>query len=73
MFIDPPYVARDAKRLLGELSGADLLAAARSIVVEHDRRNVPPESVGCLFLTDRRHYGDTELSFYRCLRASPEP
>jgi hypothetical protein len=21
--------------------------------------------VGCLFLTDRRQYGDTELSFYR--------
>jgi len=35
-------------------------------VLEHDRRNRPPESAGNLFLTDRRQYGDTELSFFRC-------
>jgi hypothetical protein len=37
------------------------------VVVEHDRRHRPAERVGCLFLTDRRQYGDTELSFYRSL------
>jgi hypothetical protein len=35
------------------------------VIVEHDRRHRPPGSVGGLFLTDRRSYGETELSFYR--------
>jgi 16S rRNA (guanine966-N2)-methyltransferase len=64
VFMDPPYV-RETEGVLGELAGADLLSACAVIIVEHDRRHQPPESVGCLFLTDRRQYGDTELSFYR--------
>jgi 16S rRNA (guanine(966)-N(2))-methyltransferase RsmD len=65
VFLDPPY-ARETEGVLGELSGADLLTSCAVVIVEHDRRNRPPESVGCLFLTDRRQYGDTELSFFRC-------
>ena len=52
--------------VLAELSGSDLLTPCAVIVLEHDRRNRPPDSVGNLFLTDRRQYGDTELSFFRC-------
>jgi 16S rRNA (guanine966-N2)-methyltransferase len=65
VFIDPPYV-KETEGVLAELSGSGLLASCAVIVLEHDRRNRPPESVGHLFLTDRRQYGDTELSFYRC-------
>jgi 16S rRNA (guanine966-N2)-methyltransferase len=65
VFLDPPYV-RETEGVLGELSGADLLTSCAVVIVEHDRRNPPPDSVGCLFLTDRRQYGDTELSFFRC-------
>src|SRR6266511_1196798 len=65
VFLDPPY-ARETEGVLAELSGADLLTACAVVIVEHDRRHRPPESVGGLFLTDRREYGDTELSFYRC-------
>ena len=65
VFLDPPY-AKETEGVLAELSGADLLTSCAVVIVEHDRRNQPPESVGCLFLTDRRQYGDTELSFYRC-------
>jgi 16S rRNA (guanine(966)-N(2))-methyltransferase RsmD len=65
VFLDPPYV-RETEGLLGELCGSDLLSACAVVVVEHDRRHRPAERVGCLFLTDRREYGDTELSFYRC-------
>jgi 16S rRNA (guanine966-N2)-methyltransferase len=65
IFLDPPYV-KETAGVLAELSGSDLLATCAVVVLEHDRRNRPPESVGCLFLTDRRSYGDTELSFYRC-------
>jgi 16S rRNA (guanine966-N2)-methyltransferase len=65
VFMDPPYV-KETEGVLAELSGSGLLAACSVVVLEHDRRNRPPESVGHLFLTDRRSYGDTELSFYRC-------
>lgn len=64
VFLDPPYV-KDIASVLAELSGA-LLTPCAVVIVEHDRRHPPPDSVGCLFLTDRREYGDTELSFYRC-------
>ena len=64
MFLDPPYV-RETEGLLGELCGLDVLSNCAVVVVEHDRRHRPAERVGCLFLTDRRQYGDTELSFYR--------
>lgn len=65
VFLDPPY-AKETEGLLAELSGADILSECAVVVVEHDRRHRPPASVGELFLTDRREYGDTELSFYRC-------
>ena len=65
VFLDPPYV-RETEGLLGELCGLDVLSACAVVVVEHDKRHRPAERVGCLFLTDRRQYGDTELSFYRC-------
>jgi 16S rRNA (guanine966-N2)-methyltransferase len=65
VFLDPPYV-KETEGVLAELSGSDLLTSCAVVVLEHDRRNRPPESVGDLFLTDRRQYGDTELSFFRC-------
>ena len=63
VFLDPPYV-RETEGLLGELCGMGVLSACAVVVVEHDRRHRPADRVGCLFLTDRRQYGDTELSFY---------
>ena len=64
VFLDPPYV-RETEVLLGELCGSGVLNACAVVIVEHDRRHRPPERAGCLFLTDLRQYGDTELSFYR--------
>ncbi|HVU49479.1 MAG TPA: 16S rRNA (guanine(966)-N(2))-methyltransferase RsmD [Polyangia bacterium] len=64
VFLDPPYV-KETEGVLAELSGSGLLTSCAVVVLEHDRRNRPPESVGNLFLTDRRQYGDTELSFFR--------
>jgi 16S rRNA (guanine(966)-N(2))-methyltransferase RsmD len=65
VFLDPPYI-KETDGVLAELSGGDLLTACAVVIVEHDRRHPSPASVGGLFLTDRRQYGDTELSFYRC-------
>jgi 16S rRNA (guanine(966)-N(2))-methyltransferase RsmD len=68
VFMDPPY-ATEAADVLGELADKDLLAVCAVVIVEHDRRHRPPASIGGLFLTDRRAYGDTELSFYRSGRS----
>jgi 16S rRNA (guanine(966)-N(2))-methyltransferase RsmD len=66
VFLDPPYAnVRETEGLLAELCGLDVLSSCAVVVVEHDRRHRPAERVGCLFLTDRRQYGDTELSFFR--------
>ena len=64
VFMDPPY-ADQTEGIMAELSQRDLLAGCAVVIVEHDKRHRPPESVGALFLTTRRDYGDTELSFYR--------
>ncbi len=64
VFLDPPY-GKETEGVLAELSGGDLLTPCAVVIVEHDRRHRPPSSVGGLFQTDRRQYGDTELSFYR--------
>jgi 16S rRNA (guanine(966)-N(2))-methyltransferase RsmD len=65
VFVDPPYAAGLVERVLELLAGGPLLASGAVIIVEHDKRHVPPETVGGLHLTDRRFYGDTGVSFYR--------
>lgn len=64
VFVDPPY-AVPTDGVLGELCDKALLHPWAVIVVEHDRKHRPPDSLGCLFRTDHRVYGDTEISFYR--------
>lgn len=68
VFMDPPY-ATEAADVLGEIADRELLAVCSVVIVEHDRRHRPAPSIGGLFLTDRREYGDTELSFYRSGRS----
>ena len=68
VFMDPPYV-EETESILGELSQKVLLTGCAVVIVEHDKRHRPPASVNGLFLTDRREYGETELSFYRSGRS----
>ncbi len=65
VFMDPPYAAGEVVPVMEMLCGSPLLASGAVIIVEHDKRHEPPESAGSLYLTDRRYYGDTGLSFYR--------
>lgn len=65
VFLDPPYAAGEVEPVLALLSGQSLLESGAVIIVEHDKRHVPPEAVGTIHLTDRRYYGDTGVSFYR--------
>jgi 16S rRNA (guanine966-N2)-methyltransferase len=61
VFVDPPYRSDLATRSVLALAH---LAAAPVVVIEHDRRNAPPENLGSLLRTDQRRYGDTMVSFY---------
>ncbi len=63
VFVDPPYRTDLAVRAVAALPVVHLAERA-VIVIEHDRRNAPPDAVGSLLRTDERRYGDTFLSFY---------
>ena len=63
VFVDPPYASDLASRAILALPLASLAPDAR-VVIEHDRRHVPPDALGSLLRTDQRRYGDTLLSFY---------
>jgi 16S rRNA (guanine(966)-N(2))-methyltransferase RsmD len=54
VFVDPPYAAGEVEPVLALLSGGKILDS------------LPPEKVGTLEMVDRRFYGDTGVSFYRC-------
>jgi 16S rRNA (guanine(966)-N(2))-methyltransferase RsmD len=65
VFLDPPYAGGVVERVLDVLAEGAVLASGAVIIVEHDKRHIPPDSVAGLHLTDRRFYGDTGVSFYR--------
>ncbi len=65
VFMDPPYALGEAQQVLEALSGSSILSSGAVVIVEHDKRHVPPATAGSLHLTDRRYYGDTGVSFYR--------
>jgi 16S rRNA (guanine966-N2)-methyltransferase len=65
VFVDPPYANGEAPQTLEALAGSGVLAPCAVVVFEHDKRRVPPDSAGGLYLADRRFYGDTGVSFYR--------
>lgn len=65
LFLDPPYRAGLAGKALEVLGSGTLLDGGAVVVVEHDRRNPPADCYESLVRTDRRRYGDTEVSFYR--------
>lgn len=64
IFIDPPYATDLAHQALESLGGSSVLESAGTVIVEHDHRQSPAESYGCLIKADIRRYGDTSVSFY---------
>lgn len=63
VFVDPPYASDLAVRAVRALP-CERLAAGAVVVIEHDRRNAPPDALGTLLRTDQRRYGDTLVSFF---------
>jgi 16S rRNA (guanine966-N2)-methyltransferase len=68
VFVDPPYRSDLATRAVLALP-CERLAAGAVVVIEHDRRNAPPDALGSLLRTDHRRYGDTLISFYSLVRS----
>ena len=64
IFIDPPYASDLAVRAASAIP-AEVMDSTTAVVIEHDRRNAPPEQLGSLLRTDLRRYGDTLISVYR--------
>jgi 16S rRNA (guanine966-N2)-methyltransferase len=64
VFVDPPYASGLAVRAVLAIPSTHFAPGA-VIVIEHDRRHVPPEMLGSLLRTDQRRYGDTMVSFFR--------
>jgi 16S rRNA (guanine966-N2)-methyltransferase len=63
VFVDPPYRSDLAVRAVLALPGEHLTRDA-VVIIEHDRRNAPPDALGSLLRTDQRRYGDTLISFF---------
>lgn len=63
VFVDPPYASDLARRAVSALPRESLAPGAR-VVIEHDRRGIPPDALGSLLRTDQRRYGDTMVSFF---------
>jgi 16S rRNA (guanine(966)-N(2))-methyltransferase RsmD len=67
IFVDPPYASTEAEETLEALGGAcgELLVEGGVVVVEHAHRRPLGERHGRLSCSDRRRYGDTDVSFFR--------
>lgn len=63
IFVDPPYAAGVLERTLGALG--PLLPPEGLVVAEHASRHPLPDRCGILRVSDRRRYGETEVSFMR--------
>lgn len=65
IFLDPPYDKGLVGTTLRDIGKSSLLNPAGIVVVEHSAREEIKPSYGNLMLNDRRHYGDTCLSFFQ--------
>jgi 16S rRNA (guanine966-N2)-methyltransferase len=64
IFIDPPYDKELVGETLKAIAKEELLAETGVAIAEHSVREKVQERYGTLVLTDRRRYGDTQLSFF---------
>lgn len=65
IFIDPPYQKEFEKPTIEEILAQAILAPEGIVIVESNKVDLPPETVGVLRAYRREKYGDTALTFYR--------
>lgn len=64
VFLDPPYRAHLAEKLLHILGAGVLLKSGCIVVAESSAGDRLPEKTGMLECYDKRHYGETGFWFY---------
>lgn len=64
VFMDPPYERGLVKRVFMRLASSRILSDDVTVVIEHSKREMPPEDGGHLTMSRTETYGDTVLSFY---------
>lgn len=65
VFADPPYAEEAVAEVARAVGEGRLLAEGGTLVVEHGRREVAPDTVAGLQRVDSRRFGDTGVSLYR--------
>lgn len=65
VFVDPPYGRELAKKALKTLEGYDILHTNSTLIIQHEAKEILPETAGRIHCFRRRKYGATSLSFYK--------
>ena len=64
LFIDPPFEQDLAKKTLITLEAHDIVLPTCSIIVQHSKREILPETFGRFFMSRQKKYGSSVLSIY---------
>lgn len=70
---DPPYADSAALEAVRRVAESALPAAGAVLVLEHSKRQPPPETLGPLQLIRTRRHGDSVVSIYRQVRQQQDP
>jgi 16S rRNA (guanine966-N2)-methyltransferase len=70
IFVDPPYAAEQASRVLASVAARELLAPEGTLVLETSWRHPPGDPRG-LVRVDERRYGETLVIWYAREEAAP--
>jgi 16S rRNA (guanine(966)-N(2))-methyltransferase RsmD len=65
IFLDPPYDQKLVESTLNSIAKGGLLRESGVVIAEHSRREQVKAHYAGLVLSDQRHYGETDLSFFR--------
>lgn len=67
VFLDPPFPYKFRLPLLRLLEGSTLIAPGSLVLIHHPREDPLPAQVGRLYQEQKRTYGRSIVSFYRCV------
>ena len=66
IFLDPPYGRELVKKSLKTLDTYDILQPNCMVIIQHDVKEILPESLGRFLLFRKRKYGSSFISFFTC-------
>lgn len=65
VFVDPPFGLALAKKALKTLGGYDILQPNCQVVIQHDKKEILPQSAGRISRFKEKIYGSNVLSIYQ--------